>query len=112
MAGTLEITDRLCWMPAGWVYDNALRGMAEHVSDELRERLLRSLTDVNGGYLDLQAASPAEIHAVRLALQVYIDKVEEAGPAATHNPEFFDGYLRQLQQLEAMLGFRLSEASA
>lgn len=112
MAGTLEITESLCWMPAGWVYDNALEGMADHVADDLRERLLGSLTDVNGGYLDLQAASPNEIHSIRLALQAFINKVEEAGPAGMHNPESFDGYLKQLQQLEAMLDSRLSKASA
>jgi hypothetical protein len=28
MAGTLEVTEELCWMPAGWVFDTVLERMA------------------------------------------------------------------------------------
>ena len=62
MAGTLEITETLCWMPAGWIYDNALEGIAEHLGNDLRERPLSSLTEINGGYLDLQTATIDEVH--------------------------------------------------
>jgi len=99
-------------MPAGWVYDNALKGMAEHVDGELKECLLTSLTDVNGGYLNMQTASADEIHTLRMALQTHICSVMEAGPSTWYQPEFFDGYLRQLRELEVMLATRLSESSA
>jgi hypothetical protein len=28
MAGTLEVTEELCWMPAGWVFNTVLERMA------------------------------------------------------------------------------------
>jgi len=34
MAGTLEISDDLCWMPAGWVYDNVLERIAFTLKDK------------------------------------------------------------------------------
>ena len=29
MAGTLEVTEDLCWMSAGWVFDHVLERIAE-----------------------------------------------------------------------------------
>lgn len=95
-------------MPAGWVYDNALEGMAGFLDAGLRERMLGSLTDINGGYLDLQNAAHSDIKSVLTALQSLIATTIEAGPAAMHDPSFFDGYIQQLKELEAMLTQRLN----
>ena len=57
MAGTLEVTDELCWMPAGWVFDAVLEHIAAelHTQDpELAAQLLDARTAANGGYLDLR----------------------------------------------------------
>ena len=43
MAGTLEVTEELCWMPAGWVFDTVLERMAAEIHPQepaLAARLL------------------------------------------------------------------------
>ena len=57
MAGTLEVTEELCWMPAGWVFDTVLERMAAELHPQepaLAARLLAARTEANGGYLDLR----------------------------------------------------------
>ena len=57
MAGTLEVTEELCWMPAGWVFDTVLERMAAVLHPQepaLAARLLAARTEANGGYLDLR----------------------------------------------------------
>ena len=57
MAGTLEVTEELCWMPAGWVFDTVLERMAAvlHTQEPaLAARLRTARTEANGGYLDLR----------------------------------------------------------
>ena len=59
MAGTLEVTDDLCWMPAGWVFDTVLERLASELhspAPELAAQLLAARTEANGGYLDLRAS--------------------------------------------------------
>ena len=34
MAGTLEVTEELCWMPAGWVFDTVLERMAAELHSQ------------------------------------------------------------------------------
>src|SRR2546428_604460 len=61
MAGTLEVTDELCWMPAGWVFDTVLERMAAELHSQapgLAARLLAARTEANGGYLDLRDTDP------------------------------------------------------
>jgi hypothetical protein len=57
MAGTLEVTEELCWMPAEWVFDTVLERMAAKLHSQkpaLAARLLAARTEANGGYLDLR----------------------------------------------------------
>ena len=57
MAGTLEVTDELCWMPAGWVFDTVLERIASELhtqAPELADQLLAACTEAGGGYLDLR----------------------------------------------------------
>jgi len=45
MAGTLEVREDLCWMPAGWGFDHVLERIAEVLYPQdaaLAERLLAS----------------------------------------------------------------------
>jgi hypothetical protein len=112
MAGTLELSKDLCWMPAGWIYDNALEGIANAVGSErpdLGQALLQSLTDVNGGHLDLQSSPVDDLKAMQNGLSHFTNVTMDAGPDALHNPDFFDGYVEQLRQFEKLLAERLGE---
>ena len=112
MAGTLQLSKELCWMPAGWVYDNTLERIAERLetsAPELQQRLLASLTEVNGGYLDLQRCDSTALRTLSASLAVVTAKVISSGPNAMHNPSFYDGYVQQLQELYSLLIKRMGE---
>ena len=112
MAGTLVLSEDLCWMPAGWIYDNALEGVAAIVCDEyseLQNRLLSSLTDANGGYLDLQSSAKEELQTILKAISTFIRKTVEAGPEGMHEASFYDGYVVQLGELEKLLGQQINQ---
>ena len=106
MAGTLEVTEELCWMPAGWVFDTVLEHMAAELHPQepmLAARLLAARTEANGGYLDLRDMDLETwallLHAAESAYGRL--KGEEAQGCAA--PAFAEGLLTQLQQLRDIL---------
>jgi hypothetical protein len=109
MAGTLDITNDLCWMPAGWAYDGTLEGIAESVSKQLGDRLRNSLTTVNGGYLDLRDADDQLVRELLDGLDKVLAKVIAAGPNGMHDPAFYEAYVSKLEQLRVLLSQRMSE---
>ena len=99
-------------MPAGWVYDNALERIAERIGErapELQQRLLASLTDVNGGYLDLQQCDATVLRTIEAGLRWVIAQTISAGPTAMHAPSFYDGYVQQLREFHSLLTKRINE---
>ena len=106
MAGTLEVTEELCWMPAGWVFDTVLEHMAAELHPQepaLAARLLAAQTEANGGYLDLRDVDLKTLmRLVHAAERAYgrIKRERAQGDAA---PAFAEGLLTQLQQLRDML---------
>lgn len=110
MAGTLALSETLCWMPAGWVYDNTLEGIANYIDGELKGRLLASLTEINGGYLDLRSESVDNLGSMKSALQSFIGKIVGSGPSSMHDPTFFDGFVQMLKELDSLLERRLHES--
>lgn len=110
MAGTLEIGEELCWMPAGWVYDNALEAMASCIDNtELAGTLLASRVDVNGGYLDLRGWGVESISALRDAAKKASTEFETRGADGFAMPEYYDGFVKHLRALVAMLESRAVE---
>jgi len=112
MAGTLVLSKELCWMPAGWVYDNALEGIAENIGEsepELKQRLLASLTYVNGGYLNLQQCDAIALRTIEAGLASVIAKTISAGSTAMYDPSFYDGYVQRLREFHSLLTKRISE---
>jgi hypothetical protein len=106
MAGTLEVTEELCWMPAGWVFDTVLEHLAAELYPQdpaLAARLLAARTEANGGYLDLREVDlKTLVRLVHAAERAYsrIKGERAQGDAA---PAFAEGLLMQLQQLRDML---------
>jgi hypothetical protein len=109
MAGTLVLADDLCWMPAGWVYDQVLERVAgglQAANPELAGALLRATTEANGGYLDLRAAPATTLAALVRAVDEALLQVEKHGSGAFERPEFYPGFVRQFQALANLLRAR------
>ncbi len=114
MSGTLELSDELCWMPAGWVYDNVLECLAEELRTEqpsVSRALLQARTYENGGYLDLRSARTDEILALQHAAEKGYARLESEGASSFSLPEFYDGFVSQFLTLREMLQGRLRELS-
>jgi hypothetical protein len=106
MAGTLEVTEELCWMPAGWVFDTVLERMAAVLHPEepaLAERLLAARTEANGGYLDLRDMDQEMLVLLFNAADRAYSRIKGEGAQGFTAPEFYEGLLTQLQQLRDML---------
>jgi len=106
MAGTLEVTEDLCWMPAGWVFDNVLERIAEVLYPQdaaLAELLLASRTDANGGYLDLRDVNLETLGLLLEAANIAYSCLTRAGVQECASPEFYAGLLTQFQALCDML---------
>jgi hypothetical protein len=106
MAGTLEVTEELCWMPAGWVFDTVLEHMAAVLHSQepaLAERLLAARTEANGGYLDLRDMDQETLVLLFNAADKAYGRIKGKGAQGFATPEFYEGLLTQFQQLRDML---------
>ena len=106
MAGTLEVTEALCWMPAGWVFDTVLEHMAAELHSQdpaLAARLLAARTEANGGYLDLRDTDPDTLVLLLHAADSAYGRLKGEGAQGRATPAFAEGLLTQLQQLRDML---------
>jgi len=106
MAGTLEVTDELCWMPAGWVFDTVLERMAAelHTQDpKLAAQLLDARTVANGGYLDLRDTGLRTLDLLSQAADISYDRIKQEGAEQFTTPAFYEGLLQQFQQFRDML---------
>jgi hypothetical protein len=106
MAGTLEVTEDLCWMPAGWVFDNVLERIADVLYPQdstLAELLLASRTEANGGYLDLRNVNLETLSLLLETANIAYGCLARAGVQEDASPEFYTGLLTQFQDLCNML---------
>ena len=106
MAGTLEVTEDLCWMPSGWVFDNVLERIADVLYPQdsaLAELLLASRTDANGGYLDLRGVNLETLGLLLETANIAYGCLARAGVQGGASPEFYAGLLTQFQDLCNML---------
>ena len=106
MAGTLEVTEELCWMPAGWVFDLVLERLAAVLHPQapaLAARLLAARTEANGGYLDLRDIDLETLVLLVHAADSTYGRIKREGAQGGVAPAFAEGLLTQLQQLRDML---------
>jgi len=112
MAGTFELTEKICWMPPGWFYDPVLRRMAtflpNHMTD-LRSNLLDSLTEVNGGYCDLRNAGIEDLMSLRQAALNTQAAFAKEGPKSLVVPDAYDGLQLSLIEFIDMLDKAIAE---
>jgi hypothetical protein len=106
MAGTLEVTEELCWMPAGWVFDTVLERMAAELHSQepaLAARLRAARTEANGGYLDLRDTDPDTLVLLVHAADRAYGRIQGERAQGDAAPVFTEGLLTQLQQLRDIL---------
>ena len=106
MAGTLEVTEELCWMPAGWVFDTVLERMAAELHPQdpaLAARLLAARTEANSGYLDLRNVDLDSLVLLVHAADRAYGRIKGERAQGNAAPAFSEGLLTQLQQLRDLL---------
>lgn len=106
MAGTLEVSDELCWMPAGWVFDTVLERLASELhtpAPELAAQLLAARTEANGGYLDLRASDRGTLDLLLNAADTAYDRLKQESAEGFRTPAFYKGLLDQFQEFRDML---------
>ena len=106
MAGTLEVTEELCWMPAGWVFDTVLERMAVVLHSQepaLAARLLAARREANGGYLDLRDIDLETLVLLLNAAYSAYGSIAGEGAQVCAAPAFSVGLLAQLQPLRDIL---------
>ncbi|MBL8720081.1 MAG: hypothetical protein JNL79_29110 [Myxococcales bacterium] len=106
MSGTLVINEHDTWTVAGWLFDNVLERVSSRVdasSHELACLLREGATDVNGGFVDLSPLSSVRMHDLLTALEGLRAATVAQGPSSFHAPEFFDGYVTQMNLLIDMV---------
>jgi hypothetical protein len=106
MAGTLEISDQLCWMPAGWVYDNTLERLAsflEHGDPALADLFLRSRTHENGGHCDIRMCDWHRLSKLIQAANDAYTTTQYDGTNSFSDPSAYQGFMDQFQELREML---------
>src|SRR5262249_37711713 len=94
------------WMPAGWIYDNLLERVADHVEGAnrpLAELLRNACTHRSVGYLDLRSLDAPSFGTIARALDLVRSQVVADGPQAFHDPQFFEGFVQRLDELIQMV---------
>jgi hypothetical protein len=115
MAGTLVINEGTCWLPAGWVYDSVLEDAGARLagtSADLAERVLSATTSASIGYLEVGSWTREDLEAFAVAVRQGLDRVVRGGESSFHDPRFFDGYVRKVTELVAMLDAELASRGA
>jgi hypothetical protein len=102
MAGTLVINAHADWLPAGWVYDNAL----EAVAAELREHdaapaddCLAARTTMSQGYFDLTNLDAERYRKFLSAAEQALSTIQSVGASAVARRDAYSGYLHQIHKL-------------
>jgi len=106
MSGTLDLNDQDTWMPAGWVFDNVLAQLGDELSassPELARILREGITESSGGYVNLDIVSAEQLRGLLAALEIVRARTLAQGRSSFHVPEFFEGYIEQLNSLIEMV---------
>ena len=106
MAGTVEITNDLCWMTQNWIHDNTLEVMAAILKPNeaaLATRLLEARTFENGGYLDLRPYDKETLATLSRAADAAQKTFEREGARTFYAPEAYPGFMKRVEELKEML---------
>ena len=100
MSGSVRISRGNAWTPPGWVFDNVLSDVAVEIEPHDAElaRLVREAVD-GFQYLDASGWQPQRLSLFLAAALESRRRRNRAGPAAFVKPEFFPGFVAELDRL-------------
>src|SRR5262245_32676520 len=99
MSGSVRISVGNSWAPPGWVFDNVLEDIARYVgprSSELSHAIQEAIDGFQ--YLDASQWSGDQILLLLEGARVSMEQRRRAGPSAFQKPEFFPGFMTQVEQ--------------
>lgn len=105
MSGTLVIDENVAWMPAGWVYNGVLEGIAQALDERyagLRQFLLEAQTEYRG-YCDIQSLTADDFNIVLEAAGRAYLKAAEEGPDGFQDPKWYGPFIKHFGALIEML---------
>ena len=105
MSGMLDISDKVAWMPAGWVFDGVLELIAAELKTEnpsLAAALLQARTEATG-YCDIRTLDATQFRSLLEAVERTYARLLEEKTIAFHNTKFRAGFINQFQELKALL---------
>ncbi|MFO0931754.1 MAG: hypothetical protein U1E39_03490 [Planctomycetota bacterium] len=92
------------WATPGWVFDNVLEDIARHVGPrdpELSHAIQEAIEGVQ--YLDASQWSSGRLLLLLEGARISRQQRLRAGPSAFQKPEFFPGFMTQVEQLIAQV---------
>jgi hypothetical protein len=105
MSGLIAVNDNDTWIAAGWVFRNIVADVARDLQarDPASARpFLDAESHGAGGAVDLSKMTGAQLRQAVAAMQAVRERVAAAGPHSFAQPDFFPGFLNQLDRLIAM----------
>ncbi len=104
MSGCIAISASSSWTPAGWIFDNVLEDVAHRLEgvDAQSARLVR---DALEGFEYLSVSNWTEAQLSYLLQAVIASRAQRLhrGAADFTKPEFFPGFIEQLNRLIGLL---------
>lgn len=105
MSGMLEISEKVAWMPAGWVFDGVVELIAAELKPEnpsLAAALLQARTDATG-YCDIRTLDTTQFRSLLEAVEHTYVRLLEEKTSAFRRTKFHAGFIKQFQELKALL---------
>lgn len=106
MAGTIVINDHADWLPAGWVYDNALEAVANELrrhDTALADHCLAARISVSQGFLDLNRLDADGYRRFLSAAEQALATVQSTQSGDLTRCDYYSGYLDQFERLCELL---------
>ena len=105
MSGMLDISEKVAWVPAGWVFDGVLELVAAALKADdpsLAAALLKARTATTG-YCDIRPLDVARFRALLQAVERAYAQLLDEDTSIFQDSRFRAGFLKQFQELKALL---------
>jgi hypothetical protein len=107
----ISLSEDRGWAPANWVLRNFFEQaqpylhLVPHLADDIMEAITTQVPMVS-----LRSAGTEAVRELLVLTNKVIEFNRERGSAGWHSPEFFPGYMDQLEKLRALAAEAISES--